>query len=232
MIYLFARKLSHCSFFYILEEGATGDGGMFMGEVIEDRERASGESSFGVNVGVSMAAAAAVTLATGGLFGAIAGLAVFGFGAASSVEAEKRRKRSYECNGCQAVRTSTLRYRCGLVVSYSSVIVIGQCSCGLVVVAAAVAVIVGNDVKMPAIFCRMCEDFTLCPSCFEDSRHGFQLHNSQHFFLKLKFQQRRHLPPGGVLKPKVCENISACLQSYVTLNKIILIKIMTNIIIK
>ena len=45
----------------------------------------------------------------------------------------------------------------------------------------------------------MCNDFTLCPACFAEDTLTLR----QHIFLKLKFQQRRELPLGPVLKPQV-----------------------------
>ena len=58
-------------------------------------------------------AGVSVGVMTGGIFGAIAGLAVAGIGALTAVGKEQKRKCSFLCNGCAVIRYSTLKYRCG-----------------------------------------------------------------------------------------------------------------------
>ncbi|KAF6041421.1 hypothetical protein EB796_000268 [Bugula neritina] len=47
----------------------------------------------------------------------------------------------------------------------------------------------------------MCEDFDLCENCAVTNSFQ-QLHREDHLILKLKFKQRRQLPPGCLLKYK------------------------------
>lgn len=84
---------------------------MFVGELMEEpREAADGGA---IGTGVSVLAGVAVSAITGGLFGAVAGLAVFAIGAMSSIEADRQKRHRYECHGCGSLRTTMLRYRCG-----------------------------------------------------------------------------------------------------------------------
>ncbi|XP_067941512.1 uncharacterized protein [Watersipora subatra] len=142
-------------------EDSDGDDGLFLGTLIEDPENGSGENNLTTSLGVSVLAGTVVTLATGGLAGVLAGLAVFGI----SAVAKDMKKQSYTCHSCQKTRFIMCRYRCGI-----------------------------------------CEDFIICPNCFGDTRY---LHNPEHLFLKLKFQQKRHLPPGAVLRPKTQDMVKS-----------------------
>ena len=47
--------------------------------------------------------------------------------------------------------------------------------------------------------CRMCEDVNICQSCVSDNMAA-RIHRPDHILIKLKFRQKRHLPPGCVLK--------------------------------
>lgn len=95
------------------EVGAVGGEEMYKGDLLKERPELRDAKRVGI--GASVAAGVAVTAATGGLFGVVAGLAVFGLGTLRSVGVEQRKKNMYQCGGCRKDKFSVVRYRCGLV---------------------------------------------------------------------------------------------------------------------
>ena len=70
--------------------------------------------------------------------------------------------------------------------------------------------------RYDTFYCRMCEGFLLCPTCF-DSPSALQLHNAHHIFIKLRSKPKRSLPPGALLKPKVSIPTIRKLMGYIKL---------------